>query len=100
VRGFGGESLAEFDLARELRKYVNLSEEGQKLLGKLAEETRYGGNWSSTRPNAALLEARHEEVKRDFQDRWSGAVEKSAKRGGLSEEDLRKPYRSPDRRSS
>lgn len=90
VRGFGGESLAEFDLARELRKYVTLSEEGQKLLGKLAEDTRYGGTWASTRPNASLLEARHEEVKQAFLDRWSQAVEKAPLKGGLPDADLRK----------
>jgi hypothetical protein len=90
VRGFGGEPLAEFDLARELRKVVSLSEEGQKLLGKLAEETRYGGSWASTRPNASILETRHEEVKRDFLDRWTRVVEKSPQRGGVSEDDLRK----------
>jgi hypothetical protein len=89
VRGFAGEPLAEFDLAKELRKYVNLSDEGQKLLGRLSEDTRYGGTWASTHPNAAVVEARHEEVRTDTLNRWTQAVQQAPKKGALSDDELR-----------
>jgi hypothetical protein len=88
VRGFAGEPLVEFDLAKELGKYVNLSDASRMLLGKLAEDTRYGGTWASTRPNASILETRHEEVKADYLKRWTQAVGNAPRKGALSEDDL------------
>jgi hypothetical protein len=77
VRGFQGESLVEFDLAKELSKLVGLSENGQKLLANVSEGTRYGGNWSATKPNGNAVAARHDEIRKHYFDRWQAAIEEA-----------------------
>ena len=88
VRGFQGEAIAEFDLGRELRKLVGLSEEGQELLNLLAEDTRYGGTWASSKPDANAVARRHERIKSAYLERWKGALEKEAHGEPLTEEEL------------
>lgn len=87
VRGFQGEALAEFDLAKELSKLVGLSDGGQKLLDGLAEETRYGGTWVSSKPDADVLLKRHEEAKRIYVDRWEKAMAKVDRRERVVDEE-------------
>jgi hypothetical protein len=74
VRGFGGEAVAEFDLAREIHKLVGLSEGAGRLLGGLAEETRYGGTWVSAKPTPDYFEKEHEAARALYRDRWAEAL--------------------------
>jgi hypothetical protein len=90
VRGFGGESLVEFDLAKELSKLAGLSGEAQKLLEGVSEETKYGGTWSSARPNGGVVAERHERIKGEYLEGWGKAVEEARRGGSIGEEELAK----------